>query len=132
MKYAYTIHYVPDVTATIEFYERAFGFSRKFITPENDYGELLSGETIIAFASLSLAQSNLKEGFQPLTTETQPIGVEMGFTTTEIESDFQRAIDAGATVYEPLQTKPWGQIVGYVRDHNGFLIEICTPMSGGG
>jgi lactoylglutathione lyase len=23
---------------------------------------------------------------------------------------------------------PWGQTVAYVRDNNGFLVELCTPM----
>ena len=51
MKYGYTIFYVDNVKETIEFYQKAFGFQQKFITPEDDYGELLSGETTIAFAS---------------------------------------------------------------------------------
>jgi YD repeat-containing protein len=29
---------------------------------------------------------------------------------------------------EDPKTKPWGQVVAYVRDKDGFLIEICTPM----
>lgn len=28
---------------------------------------------------------------------------------------------------EPFE-KPWGQTVGYVRDINGVLIELCSPM----
>lgn len=56
IKFAYTILYVQDVSRTIEFYEKAFGFSRKFITPENDYGELLVGETTLSFASIFLLQ----------------------------------------------------------------------------
>ena len=59
MKYGYTIFYVDDVEKTIEFYEKAFGFTRKFITPEGDYGELIAGETTIAFASFELGDSNL-------------------------------------------------------------------------
>jgi uncharacterized glyoxalase superfamily protein PhnB len=58
----------------------------------------------------------------------KPFGAELGFTSQTIEKDFQQAIDAGATVVEALVTKPWGQQVGYVRDLNGFLIEICTPI----
>lgn len=62
MTYAYTIIYVENVVDTINFYEIAFGFHRKFITPENDYGELLSGETTIAFASMGLGNANFKKG----------------------------------------------------------------------
>lgn len=42
IKFAYTILYVKDVTKAAEFYENTFGFTRKFVTPENDYGELLA------------------------------------------------------------------------------------------
>lgn len=128
MKYAYTILYVEDVTATIKFYEKAFGFSKKFITPESDYGELISGETTIAFASIELGKSNFEKGFEPIKRSKKPFGVELAFTTENIEEDFEKAIHAGATEFEPLSEKPWGQKVGYLRDNNGFLIEICTPI----
>jgi len=64
IKLGYTILYVSDVTKSVEFYESAFGFSRKFITPENDYAELLTGETTISFVSKELANSNLRFLFQ--------------------------------------------------------------------
>lgn len=128
MKFAYTILYVESVPETIDFYERAFGFARKFVTPELDYGELLSGETTIAFASLELGRSNFKKGFQPITNTGKPVGMEMAFVTENIEQDFQRALDAGAIEYEALVQKPWGQQVGYLLDQNGILIEICTPV----
>ncbi len=128
MKYAYTITYVDNVTETIEFYNKAFGFEKKFITPENDYGELISGETTIAFASTELGSSNFKKGFDKIEKSDKPVGVEMAFTTENIEKDFMKAIDAGATEFEPLTEKTWGQKVGYVLDNNGLLIEICTPI----
>lgn len=131
MRFAYTILYVPDVTASIKFYENAFGFARKFITPENDYGELATGGTTLAFASLGLGQSNFDKsgGFTPSTAQLKkPFGVEVAFTTDQIQADFEKAVGAGATIYKAVEQKPWGQQVGYVRDINGFLIEICTPM----
>lgn len=128
MKYGYTILYVTSVKETIEFYQKAFGFQQKFITPENDYGELISGETTIAFASIELGKSNFKKGFIANNEAEKPFGVEMAFVTENIELDFKKAIEMGATEYEPLIEKPWGQKVGYLRDNNGFLIEICTPI----
>ncbi|MGB0981746.1 MAG: VOC family protein [Winogradskyella sp.] len=129
MKYAYTILYVEDVEKTIAFYKKAFGFQKKCITPEADYGELISGETTIAFASNNLGHSNFKKGFQKLSLSNIPTGVEMAFTTQTIETDFKKAIACGAVEYEPITQKPWGQKVGYLRDVNGFLIEICTPIT---
>ena len=129
MKYAYTILYVENVEDTVEFYERAFGFTRKFITPENDYGELASGDTTLAFASVGLGETNLSSGFAASSKSQRPFGVELVFITDHMEADFSKALAAGATEYEKIVEKPWGQQVGYVRDNNGFLIEIATPMS---
>lgn len=107
MKYAYTILYVENVMETIEFYEKAFEFRRKFMTPENDYGELITGETTIAFASTELGNSNFKNGFEKINKSGKPFGVELAFTTENIERDFQNAIKSGATEFEPLTEKPW-------------------------
>ncbi|MDG1290967.1 MAG: hypothetical protein P8I34_05785 [Flavobacteriaceae bacterium] len=57
------------------------------------------------------------------------LGVEMVFVTGKIDADFKKAIEMGAIEFEPLTNKPWVQKVGYLRDNNGFLIEICTPMN---
>ena len=127
LKFAYTILYVEDVNRTITFYEQALGFERKLITPEGDYGEIKSGETTIAFASVNLAASNLKNGFLKSQPNGKPFGIELGFTTTQPEIIIEKALKAGAKEIEKLVEKPWGQKVAYLADINGFLIEICTP-----
>lgn len=129
IKFAYTILYVQDVTKAIEFYVKAFGFAMKFLSPENDYGELMLGETTLSFASAKLAESNLPDGFKQSSLSDKPFGIEIGFTTENVEETFAKAINAGATIVTTPKTKPWGQIVAYVRDLDGFLVEICTPMA---
>ncbi|GAA4279164.1 VOC family protein [Aquimarina mytili] len=64
IKYAYTILYVSNVPKAIDFYKKAFGFEQKFLTPENDYGEIISGTTTISFANFELGNSNLKKVLQ--------------------------------------------------------------------
>lgn len=129
IKFAYTILYVKDVAKSIDFYEKAFGFTRKFITPENDYAELLVGETTLSFASITLANSNLKDGFIESNLTNKPFGIELGFTTDNVEETVKAVINAGGTILENPKTKSWGQVVAYIRDIDGFLIEICTPMN---
>ena len=129
VKFSYTILYVKNVTESIDFYEKAFGFKRKFITPENNYGELLSGDTIISFADVKLASSNLSSGFKLSIKNEKPFGIELGFTTEDVETVFNQAVKMGATPLETIKIKPLGQAVAYVQDINGFLIEICSPMS---
>lgn len=128
MKYGYTILYVENVKETLNFYANVFGFEIKFNTPENDYGELITGETTIAFASISLGKSNFKNEFVNANKNHKPFGVEMAFVSEQIEYDFKKALNMGATLFEPITEKPWGQKVGYLRDNNGFLIEICTSV----
>jgi lactoylglutathione lyase len=128
LKFAYTILYVKDVALTAKFYQEGFDFALKFITPENDYAELISGETTLAFASIPLAKSNLKEGFIESEIDNKPFGIEIGFTTENVEETLKKAQDAGAKLVEAPKTKPWGQTVAYVKDLDGFLLEICTPM----
>ena len=129
VKFGYTILYVPDVTKSIEFYEKSFGFKRNFITPDNDYGELDSGQTTISFASIALANSNLKNGFTESNLTQKPFAIELGLITDNVNEIIKLAEHNGATILELPHQKPWGQIVAYLRDIDGFLLEICTPMN---
>jgi uncharacterized glyoxalase superfamily protein PhnB len=128
IKYAYTILYVEDVKKTIEFYKKVFGFEIKFSTPENDYAELLSGETTLAFASVELGKSNFKKGFIESNLKEKPFGINLAFTTENVEKLMEQATKEGAIILEEAIVKPWGQKVGYIKDINGFLVEICTPI----
>ena len=128
IKFAYTILYVENVTRSIEFYEKSFGFSRKFVTEENDYGEIITGETTISFASKNLANSNLKNGFIESDLKNKPFGMELGFVTENVAETIKSAKNNGGIIIEEPKQKPWGQIVAYIRDIDGFLIEICTAM----
>jgi len=130
IRFAYTILYVRDVAASLAFYEQAFGLQKKFMTPERDYGELLSGETTLAFASRELGNSNLSAGYIPSEAGGKPFGFELAFTSDNVQESVDAALAAGGKLLEPMKTKPWGQDVAYVQDLDGFLLEICTPMAG--
>src|SRR5688500_1796872 len=128
LKFAWTIIYVKDVEATISFYEKAFGFKKKFIAPGNEFGEVNTGETSIGFSTIALLNEHLPGGFNASDPSQKPLGFELAFTTDEVEKHYNQAIAAGAVAVTPPESKPWGQIVGYVRDMNGILIEICSPV----
>ncbi len=131
MKLGYTIFYVEDVTASVHFFCEAFGMEKKFITPENDYGELASGETTLAFVSLGLATQNLAEsgGFTAPPKEGAPLGAAVTLLTDDVEKAAKDAQAHGGTLYTAPTKKPWGQTVAYVLDPNRVLIEVATPMA---
>jgi lactoylglutathione lyase len=62
MKLGYTIAYVADVPASLAFFENAFGLTRRFLHEGGDYGELDTGATTLAFASLELGEANFEGG----------------------------------------------------------------------
>lgn len=128
LKFSYTILYVKNVLETVAFYENAFGFKRRFVTEDGNYGELISESVTLSFVSVELAKSNLPGGFMAVNIADQPFGIEIGFTTNDVAGIMEKATQFGAIVVAEPKTKPWGQVVGYLRDINGFLIEICTPM----
>ena len=129
MLFGYSIIYVNNVKDTIEFYEKAFGFQRIFITDTNEYGELATGTTKLAFAANTFVKTIMPQPFEEASIDKPAPPMELGFVTEHVEEAFHQAISAGAIEIKKPTQKPWGQLVGYVRDINGFIIELCSPMS---
>jgi catechol 2,3-dioxygenase-like lactoylglutathione lyase family enzyme len=128
MKFGYTIVYVPDVHASVEFFEKAFGMKRRFIH-ESGYGEMETGATALAFATHDLGASNLPSGYVKASNSQEPLGMEIALVTDDVRSAHAKAVAEGAvSIKEPL-SKPWGQIVSYVRCPDGTLVEICSPVA---
>jgi catechol 2,3-dioxygenase-like lactoylglutathione lyase family enzyme len=128
VKFGYTIIYVPDVLASVEFFEKAFGLTRRFVH-ESGYGEMDTGATALAFATHDLGSSNLPNGYVKASHSEVPLGMEIALVTEDVAHAHARAISAGAvSIKEPL-LKPWGQTVSYVRCPDGTLVEICSPIS---
>jgi uncharacterized glyoxalase superfamily protein PhnB len=46
----------------------------------------------------------------------------------DVAGAYARAVAAGAAAVQEPRQKPWGQTVGYVRDLNGVLVELCSPL----
>jgi lactoylglutathione lyase len=129
MKFGYTIVYVRDVAASLAFFERAFGLPRRFLHESGEYGELDTGVTALAFAAHATARGNLGQDYVAADTSAQPLGIEIGLLTDDVPSAVRRAVEAGATLLTAPSTKPWGQVVAYVRCPDGTLVELCTPVA---
>jgi lactoylglutathione lyase len=127
MRLGYVIIYVMDVPATLEFYQRAFGLARRFLHESNQYGEIETGDTALAFAAEALIET---QGVSARRNrrDADPAGAEIGLVTHDVDAAYRKAVAAGALAYKEPVEKPWGQTVGYVRDNNGFLVEICSPV----
>jgi len=124
MQLGYVILYVPDVAKAAAFYETAFGLETRIIV-EGQFAEMKTGETALAFAEETMVEAMTGE-FHRNRPGDRPAGSEIGLVVEDVPQAYWRALDAGAVGVAPPKEKPWGQIVAYVRDLNGFLVEICT------
>lgn len=109
MKLGYSILYVASVAETVAFYENAFGLERGMVTDTNDYGELRTGETTLAFAATSFVRGLHDVPFADPAPGGNAPAIELGFVTDDVEGAFARAVAAGATSVKPPAQKPWGQ-----------------------
>jgi lactoylglutathione lyase len=128
MKFGYTIIYVADVAASLDFFGKAFGLKTRFIH-ESGYGELETGETTLAFATHDLGRSNLPAGYMAADDSHMPLGIEIALVTNSVAETHSRAISLGAISLKQPTQKPWGQIVSYVQCPDGTLVELCSPIS---
>ena len=127
MKLGYVIHYVPDVAATVAFYSAAFGLAPRFVHDSGTYAEMETGQTALAFAAESLIEDQ-GATFRRTRPGEAPPGMEIAMVSEDVRGAYAQAVAAGAVPLMLPKAKPWGQLVGYVRDLNGALVELCSPM----
>jgi lactoylglutathione lyase len=127
----YVILYVKDVSASLAFYEAAFGLARRFFNDDGGkaYGELETGATRLGFASFELVKAHSKREELVASLGKAPLGGEIALVTSDVAGLFARAVQAGATAISEPAEKPWGQVVAYVQDKDGHIVELCTAMA---
>ncbi len=125
MIFRYTILYVDDVPATLDFFERAFGLERGFLHESGGYGELVTGDTRLAFSSTDLMR---QLGKTPAAPSREAPTFEIAFEVDDVAAALRTAVGAGATLVQDARDEPWGQTTSYVTDPNGYLIEICSAV----
>jgi len=125
MQFKYTILYVVDVPTSLDFYQRAFSLKLKMLHPDNDYGELQTGTTTLAFSSLKLIRDS---GKNAVASNIEHPSFEIAFETSDVAAAVDVALQAGAKLMQAIQLMPWGQTTAYVADCDGSLVEICSPV----
>lgn len=117
--------WVSDVPATVRYYREAFGVEPRWVRDEGDYAQMETGEVVLQFAGSTAAPTTGVDVTISSPGGSAP-GVQLAFVTDDVAAAMRRAVEAGGSEVAAPVTKPWGQVVGYVRDVNGFLVEIAT------
>jgi lactoylglutathione lyase len=124
IQYGYTILYVEDTARTLTFYRNVLGLSVK--AEHGSYIEFETGQTTLGFNTREDVQRLIPDYTIPSRKAQKTL--EIGFVTDDVPAPFQKVEAAEyKNVLTPVE-KPWGQVLAYVLDPDGRLIELCTPM----
>jgi PhnB protein len=124
---AYTLNaYITlkDCSKAIEFYRKAFGAKEKgrLLMPDGSIGH---AEIEIEGSLLMMADENIEWGNKsPQTIGGNPMS--FGLYVKDVDSAFQKAIDAGATLVMPVADMFYGDRVGQVMDPFGYKWMLTT------
>jgi PhnB protein len=120
---------VDDAAAAIDFYVKAFGAT--------EYGRVPHPDGRLVHAALNLNGSMVmlnddfpeyRDGKSSTPTALGGTPVTIHLQVTDVESAFQRAVDAGATVVAPLEDQFWGDRYGMIRDPFGHQWSLGQPV----
>jgi PhnB protein len=115
---------VRGAAKAIDFYKRAFGAQPRGILPMPD-GRIGHAEIVIGNSMLMLADEFPEHGNKsPETLDGSPVG--LAIYVDDVDEVFNRAVQAGATVKEPVSDKFWGDRAGSVTDPFGHKWTILT------
>ena len=121
----YVVLLVEDLDRALDFYTGTLGLPLKHRAEE--FAQLETGATRLAlFTRAAMARTLHQTLDQPAASAP---AFEIGFKVDDVDSAYQTLVAAGATAVSTPETRPWGQRTGYVRDPDGNLIELVTPLN---
>jgi PhnB protein len=108
----------------IEFYTKAFGAVELFRFPAPD-GKVGHAEIKVGDSPIMLADEYPEMGYNgPLSIGGSPVSLMI--YVDDVDTVFNQAVDAGATVKEALQDKFYGDRIGTVIDPFGHRWHLAT------
>ena len=110
--------------AAIEFYKKAFGAVELFLFPSPD-GKIGHAEIKIGDSPIMLADEYPDMGYNgPQSLGGSPVSLMI--YVEDVDTVFNQAVEAGATVKEALQDKFYGDRIGTVTDPFGHRWHLAT------
>jgi PhnB protein len=108
----------------IEFYKKAFGATELFRFPAPD-GKIGHAEIKIGDSPIMLADEFAEMGYKgPETPGGSPVSIML--YVEDVDTVFNRAVEAGASVKEALQDKFYGDRMGTLTDPFGHRWHVGT------
>jgi len=117
---------VNNASDAIEFYKRAFGAKERVRMPMPD-GKVGHAELQIGNSIIMLGEECPEHGAtSPQTLGGTPVGLAL--YVEDVDKAFGRAVQAGASVKEPVTDKFWGDRAGSIQDPFGHKWSLLTHV----
>lgn len=114
---------VEGAAEAVAFYQKAFGAEEVARMPADDGKRLMHAQLLINGGSLMLSDNFPEHGH-----EHQPShSFTMTLVVADIDSWWQRAVDAGCEITLPLQVMFWGDRYGALKDPYGVHWAMNQP-----
>ena len=115
---------VDGASKAAAFYERAFGAREVFRYPVDEQGRTMHIHLYVNGGSVMLSDAYPEHG-HPLTA---PQAFSLHLPVQDIDTQWKRAVDAGAEIVLPLQVMFWGDRYGQVKDPFGVIWAFVAPV----
>ena len=117
----YIILIVDDLNRALDFYTQVLGLKPGHRS--GDYAQLNTGVTRIGFYTRPAMEKVV--GFCLKAASQSAPGFELGFKVPDVDAAYAELLAAGASPVTEPTTRPWGQRTAYIRDPDGYLIELA-------
>lgn len=122
MKFASTRLVAKDIKAMVRFYEMVTGQPAEWPAPV--FAEIVTPSATLAFG-VAETVALFKEGSaEPAANRT----AILEFMVADVEADYARLKDKAEVIHEP-KTMPWGNRTVQLRDPEGTLVSLFTPVT---
>lgn len=120
---------VGDAAAALDFYTKAFGAEEMVRMPGPD-GKLMHAcmriNGLMVLLNDDFPEFNDGKSSTPTALGGTPVTIHLH--GADVDGRFQRAVDAGATVVNPLADQIWGDRYGVVRDPFGHQWSLAESV----
>jgi uncharacterized glyoxalase superfamily protein PhnB len=127
MKLAYIILYTHNVKKTLDFYEKVFGLTTKFLNDTGHYGEL-DAEGAVTIGVVSYEDVH-KMGLDFVEKSKSLFPFNLSFEVKDVDKAFAHALDHGAISVLPPKDSSWGERIAFIKDHNGVTVALGSGVN---
>ncbi len=120
----YTVLVVEDLDRALAFYVDTMGLAVSHRAEH--YAQLVTGTTRLAFYTRAAMSETLGRALER-PSEDAP-SFELGFKVEDVDAAWNELVEQGAPAAAPPRDRPWGQRTAYVRDPDGYLVELVQDL----